>query len=816
MFAKIEAWGHALRRRLSRSEWAIRHLGLTPSEGTAEEPGLLLIQIDGLARTQLERAIKSGHLPFLAKLLSRENYELRSIYPGIPTTTPAVQAELFYGIHTAVPAFGFYRRGKKQRGVMYDSEWAKEYESKFQSQADGLLKGGCSWSNIYTGGATQEESHFCAASIGFGDMWRSGKIRNIFLFMLGQFPATLRIARQLIAEAFVAVCDLVAGVRHGEPFGLELGMAISRVFIGTGLRELITIGGAIDLARGLPAISINFISYDEHAHRRGPGSKFAHWSLRDIDRAIKRLFHAAQRSRRRDYNVWIFSDHGQEHTRSFAFEKGSIEQVIQQCLDSSAPKSTSRQLHPQRRVPPSWVSQTQRARQKRAREVSDETLGSDNDQDFIVTAIGPLGHLYFRERPDFIWSCELARRLVRDGGVPGVVVRDAQQGTRWFHREGETAVPQGVASVIPHPEPVRSQLGKDLEALCAHEDAGDLVLLGWSPGSAAWSFAPERGAHGGIGPEETRGFALLPRSTNLPSAAAEVVRPSELRAAAMHFLGRQVLPSRTRGWSGPRFRLVTYNTHGCSGTDGRISPRRIAHVLAELSPDIVALQELDLGRRRSRSEDQASLIAKELGLNVVFCPTVTLGDEHYGHALLSRWPIETMHRAFLPSDPKSWWKEPRSALWARVLVGERPVNVITTHLGLGWHERVLQIEELLGPQWIGGIPSEEPVIFCGDLNLTPSSQGYHRAARVLRDAQLECAGHRPINTFTSARPFTRLDHVFVSKSLEVSNVSVPRHHLSRFASDHLPLVVDLQVARAAAGMSTHTSLLSPSHTGRTG
>ena len=54
MFAKIESYLHGLRRRLSRSEWAIRHLGLTPSEGTSEAPGLLLIQIDEAAYAALD------------------------------------------------------------------------------------------------------------------------------------------------------------------------------------------------------------------------------------------------------------------------------------------------------------------------------------------------------------------------------------------------------------------------------------------------------------------------------------------------------------------------------------------------------------------------------------------------------------------------------------------------------------------------------------------------------------------------------------------------------------------------------------------
>jgi hypothetical protein len=125
MFAKIGAFAHGLRRRLSRNEWAVRHLGLVPSSGASEEPGLLLIQIDGLSRVQFERALAAKKLPFLRRLIQREGYETRTFYPGLPSTTPAVQAELYYGVRSAVPAFSYYDRAKKKLGRMWDPEWAK-------------------------------------------------------------------------------------------------------------------------------------------------------------------------------------------------------------------------------------------------------------------------------------------------------------------------------------------------------------------------------------------------------------------------------------------------------------------------------------------------------------------------------------------------------------------------------------------------------------------------------------------------------------------------------------------------------------------
>src|SRR4051812_33491304 len=160
MFANIESWIHRLRRRLSRSEWAIRRLGLSQAENSGEEPGLLLIQIDGLAKSQVERAMASGRMPHLRRLLKSRTYELHTFYPGLPSSTPAVQAELHYGINTAVPAFSFFDREKKELGRMFQPAWAKDFEAGYAERSEGLLKGGSSWANIYTGGADPKESHF--------------------------------------------------------------------------------------------------------------------------------------------------------------------------------------------------------------------------------------------------------------------------------------------------------------------------------------------------------------------------------------------------------------------------------------------------------------------------------------------------------------------------------------------------------------------------------------------------------------------------------------------------------------------------------
>ncbi len=805
MLAALESFVHHLRHRLSRSEWAIKHLGLTPSEGTSEEPGILLIQIDGFGRGQLERALAANRMPFLKRLLQRDGYELHTFYSGLPSTTPAVQAELYYGVKSAVPAFSFFDRVLKRVGRMWDPEWAKAREEECAKEAEGLLQGGSSWSNIYTGGAGQWESHFCAASIGLGDMWRTKKIRNIFVFCVLNLTAAFRIAWLLLVEFGIAFADMLRAIFSGRRPYREFLLMVSRVFVGTGLRELLTLSGQIDVTRGLPIVHINFVGYDEESHVRGPGSRLAHYSLRAIDRAVKVIARAAHRSKRRDYAVWIFSDHGQEMVRSFPDEvAGGLEEVVGRCLERAQRHDTAWRATSAPWKSSSWLSRGKLNQARLARERAADRLTAEEEKTFTVAAMGPVAHIYFAEPQSDEQRRALARRLVTEGRVPGVLLR-AQDGTStWFHARGETPLPDGMPALLPHPPALRAQIAQDIMEFLRRPNVGDLTAVGWSPWlDVPVSFAPERGAHGGFGPLETQGFVLLPANTPLPEGTEHFIRPLALRAAARHHLGRERLAKKRMWARRTNLRLMTYNTHGCGGMDGRVSPRRVARVIQGEMPDIVALQELDLGRRRSRAEDQAAIIAREAGMEKVeFCPTVTRGDEHYGHAVLSRWPMKVVKRARLPHDPRRFFQEPRAAIWTRVEVDEHVINVITTHLGLGGRERAMQMEALLGPEWIGGIPDDEPVLLCGDFNMIPGSAPYRMALTRLRDVQLVTPEHRPLATFSSWQPLVRLDHVFVSRHFAAQRVTVVRNGFTRVVSDHLPLCADLRVGPSLVDTST--------------
>jgi endonuclease/exonuclease/phosphatase family metal-dependent hydrolase len=238
---------------------------------------------------------------------------------------------------------------------------------------------------------------------------------------------------------------------------------------------------------------------------------------------------------------------------------------------------------------------------------------------------------------------------------------------------------------------------------------------------------------------------------------------------------------------------MTYNVHRCIGRGGHDSIGDITRVCADARPDLVALQELDAPETDdAEGAHHARDLASALGMTLLFCRTFRRGVGFYGHALLSRAPLELVRVTTFPTISTA--SEPRGAIWARTRLAEHTVEIVSTHLGVARRERLLQSRELLGDNWLGSSDMGPVRLFCGDLNAVPNASTYRRFARRMRDSQKLLAGHRPRPTFPSALPFLRLDHVFVTEEVRVLGIEVPHDARARRASDHLPLIVDLDLS----------------------
>lgn len=232
-------------------------------------------------------------------------------------------------------------------------------------------------------------------------------------------------------------------------------------------------------------------------------------------------------------------------------------------------------------------------------------------------------------------------------------------------------------------------------------------------------------------------------------------------------------------------RVVTYNIHSCVGTDRVVSLERVCEVLASLEPDVIALQEVDVGRLRTGRVHQAERIAEALGMQAVFQRAVRWPDGEYGIATLSRLPVQRAEGRRLPAL-RLPYLEQRVAVMLHLRHRDTDLVLVNTHLGLLSRERRLQTAYLQG--WLSGVARDFPTVLCGDLNAPPRAP----ECRLLDATVTDAFGAKASGvTFPVQFPLTRLDHIRVSRQLDCQAVAIPRTALARAASDHYPVVADI-------------------------
>jgi endonuclease/exonuclease/phosphatase family metal-dependent hydrolase len=222
--------------------------------------------------------------------------------------------------------------------------------------------------------------------------------------------------------------------------------------------------------------------------------------------------------------------------------------------------------------------------------------------------------------------------------------------------------------------------------------------------------------------------------------------------------------------------IATYNVHRCVGSDGRHDAARVAAVLREIDADVVGLQEVDAHPHVEGALDQVDYLAGATGRAGIAGPVLRSHAAHFGNALLTRHPVQTV-RAI---DLSIGGREPRGALDVILDVKGVPWRVVVTHLGLSGAERRRQAARLLDV--LDDPPADAAgTILLGDLNewLGP--------ARMLRRLGRAFGGAR-VRSFPARMPILALDRVLVRPPHAVSLLRAHSSPLARRASDHLPVV----------------------------
>jgi endonuclease/exonuclease/phosphatase family metal-dependent hydrolase len=233
-----------------------------------------------------------------------------------------------------------------------------------------------------------------------------------------------------------------------------------------------------------------------------------------------------------------------------------------------------------------------------------------------------------------------------------------------------------------------------------------------------------------------------------------------------------------------KLRIATYNIHRCRGLDGRTNPARIAEVIRSIDPDVIALQEV-IGAGPA-SAGHAEELGALLGMGWVMAPTRHLRGHLFGNVVLSRLPIRHHSQYDLS------WKtcEPRGCQRVDIAAGDGILHLYNVHLGTAVFERRYQASRLLTMLTDKRVGT--PKIVLGDFNEWLRG----RATSMLseRMSSIDLRAHlKRRRTYPGVFPVVHLDHIYYEGEVEVMNIELPRTRLALIASDHLPLVADIQV-----------------------
>lgn len=225
-------------------------------------------------------------------------------------------------------------------------------------------------------------------------------------------------------------------------------------------------------------------------------------------------------------------------------------------------------------------------------------------------------------------------------------------------------------------------------------------------------------------------------------------------------------------------RVISYNVHACVGSDGRFDPGRIVAVLEDLDGDFVALQEVE--DRTFDGKTVSEFIAARLSMLAHRGVTLQRCDAQYGNLLLSRRPPATLET----HDISIVGPEPRGAIDATFDLGSDRLRIVATHLGLRSHERRQQARLLVDRVQ----PAKADIlVLAGDFNEWRPGGYSLRALSDLFDTRSRA------RTFPARMPVLGLDRIFVSPASAVRQSRAVKTPDARLASDHLPLVCDLDV-----------------------
>jgi uncharacterized membrane protein YvlD (DUF360 family) len=470
-------------------------------------PGILFLEIDGLALPVLQRAMRNGSVPTMAHWLEEGSHRLAEWETDLSSQTGASQAGILLGSNEDIPAFRWVEKETATIMVCSAPADCAEIERRRLCGRGLLANGGASRGNLLSG----EADHVILTAS------RSEAERHANPGYRAFFANGFNVLRSLVLFGWEVILEAVAAAqqrrRDVTPRGHRGGIyPFLRAALCVVVRDLIVYSVLTDMMKGRPAVYATFSSYDEVAHHSGLERSDTMEALRKLDQQFGRI-DKARRYAARPYEIVVLSDHGQTQGATFKQRNGyDLEELVRRSVDSADVARVEAGDENQTAV----VRAVDEASGRKAPKQSKKDVSG---RDVVVLASGNLGLVYLMDEPRRLSLEEIEARhprllpaLREHPHLGWLLVHSTRDGALVFGANGTRHLASGEVRGSDPLAEFEPRAPEHLLRASGFAHAADILVGSFYDPTLEEGCAFEEliSFHGGLGGPQTRPFVLYP------------------------------------------------------------------------------------------------------------------------------------------------------------------------------------------------------------------------------------------------------------------------------------------------------------------
>ena len=476
-------------------------------------PGVVFLEIDGLALPVLRRAMRDGNAPTMARWLADATHVLTEWETDLSSQTGASQAGILLGSNEDIPAFRWVEKETATLMTCSAPQDCAEIERRLSSDIGLLVDGGASRGNLLSGDAQD-------VILTVSRMEAEKKSNPGYRAFLANGDNVTRTFVLFLWEVIIEWTAAARAIRRDvRPRGHRGGIyPLMRAALCVFVRDLIVSGVLTDMMRGRPAVYATFSSYDEVAHHSGLERADTLEALRKLDQQFAQIERAC-RYAARPYEIVVLSDHGQTQGATFKQRNGyGLDELVERSLARGDVSGIAGGDEQNSMVGLAVGEATGKQAKRPKNDVS--------NRDVVVLGSGNLGLVYLMEERRRLTleeieerHPELLRALRSHPHVGWLLVRSSEHGAVALGASGAHYLADGRVEGDDPLAPYSPSASQHLLRTDGFEHVADIMVGSFYDPELEEGCAFEELIcfHGGIGGLQTRPFILHPTHLGVPA-----------------------------------------------------------------------------------------------------------------------------------------------------------------------------------------------------------------------------------------------------------------------------------------------------------